>query len=121
MGVALAGLLFAFSIARGQMVMAVPTQEKLLSSSKAKYKLLHRFIYMVEEPKPDFAFKIFTDILKGRCTDCGNDDSFPCESLDCTSCKLPCPCRNCMKYRSRPQGLIITRQFPHQVRAKCFL
>jgi hypothetical protein len=120
-GVALAGLLFAYSIARGQMVMAVPVQEKLLSSSKAKYKLLHRFVYLVVEPKPDFAFKIFTDVLKGRCTDCANDDSFPCESLDCASCKLPCPCRGCSKYRSRPQGLIVTRQFPHEVRAKHYL
>ncbi len=120
-GVALAGLLFAYSIARGQMVMAVPVQEKLLSSSKAKYKLHHRFVYLVVEPKPDFAFKIFTDVLKGRCTDCANDDSFPCESLDCASCKLPCPCRGCSKYRSRPQGLIVTRQFPHEVRAKYYL
>jgi len=120
-GVAIAGLLFAFSIARGQMVMAVPIQERLLSSSKAKYKLARRFIYMVEEPKPDFAFRIFTDILKGRCTDCANDDSFPCESLDCASCKLPCPCRDCKKYKSRPQGLIVTRQYPHEVRAKHFL
>jgi hypothetical protein len=120
-GVALAGLLFAFSIARGKMVMAAPTPERLLSSSKARYKLLHRFIYIVEEPKPNFAFKIFTDILKGRCSDCDDDDSFPCESLDCASCKLPCPCRNCKKYRSRPQGMIVTRQFPHEVRAKYFL
>jgi hypothetical protein len=120
-GVALAGLLFAFSIARGQMVMAMPVQEKMLSSSKAKYKLLHRFVYLVVEPKPDFAFKIFTDVLKGRCTDCANDDSFPCESLDCASCKLPCPCSGCSKYRSRPQGLIVTRQFPHEVRAKHYL
>ncbi len=120
-GVALAGLLFAYSIARGQMVMAVPVQETLLSSSKAKYKLLHRFVYLVVEPKPDFAFKIFTDVLKGRCTDCANDDSFPCESLDCASCKLPCPCRGCSKYKSRPQGLIVTRQFPHEVRAKHYL
>lgn len=120
-GVALGGLLFAFSIARGQMVMAVPVQERLSSSSKAKYRLLHRFVYMVVEPKPDFAFKIFTDVLKGRCTDCDNDDSFPCESLDCASCKLPCPCRECKKYKSRPQGLIVTRQYPHEVRAKYFL
>ena len=120
-GVALAGLLFAFSIARGQMVMAVPAQEKLLSSSKAKYRLLQRLVYLVVEPKPDFAFRIFTDVLKGRCTDCANDDSFPCESLDCASCKLPCPCRECKKYKSRPQGLIVTRQYPHEVRAKYFL
>lgn len=121
-GKAVAGLLFAISIAGGQMVMAVvPVQERLLSSSKARYKLLHRFVYLVLEPKPDFAFKIFNDVLKGRCTDCANDDSFPCESLDCASCKLPCPCRSCGMYRSRPQGLIVTRQFPHEVRARYYL
>jgi hypothetical protein len=120
-GVALAGLLFAFSIARGQMMMAVPVQERLASGSKAQYKLLHRFVYLVVEPKPDFAFKVFTDILKGRCPDCTNDESFPCESLDCALCQLPCPCRVCTTYKSRPQGLIVTRQFPHEVRAKYFL
>jgi hypothetical protein len=120
-GVALAGLLFAFSIARGQMVMAVPAQEKLLSSSKAKYRLLQRLVYLVVEPKPDFAFRMFTDVLKGRCTDCANDDSFPCESLACSLCKLPCPCRECKEHKSRPQGLIVTRQFPHEVRSKYFL
>jgi hypothetical protein len=121
LGFAVSGLLNATAIAMGRMSMIVPVSEELVSSSKARYRLIHRFVYLVVEPKPDFAFKVFTDVLKGRCHDCDNDDSFPCESLDCASCTLPCPCKGCKKYKSRPQGLIVTRQYPHEVRAKYFL
>ena len=120
-GMASSGLVFAYSIAKGQMVMMAPAAEAMTSSEKAQYKLMHRRVYLVEEAKPDFSFTIFADILKGRCFDCENDDSFPCESLECTSCKLPCPCRECKKYKSRPQGLIVTRQFPNDVRKEHYI
>ncbi|MBU1158694.1 MAG: DUF835 domain-containing protein [Candidatus Thermoplasmatota archaeon] len=121
-GTALSGLIFAFSIARGQMVMrTAPVQEAMLSSSKASFKLLHRHVYLIEEEKPNFTFNMFADILKRRCFDCENDDSFPCESIECSTCKLPCPCRECSKYRNRTQGLIITRQFPNDVRSGHFI
>lgn len=100
---------------------AAPTAEAMVSSSKASFKLLHRHVYIVEEEKPDFSFKMFADILKGRCFDCENDDSFSCESLECATCRLPCPCRTCTKYRSRAQGLIVTRQFPNAVRSRYFI
>ncbi len=105
----------------GRRSKAAPTAEAMVSSSKASFKLLHRHVYLVEEEKPDFSFKMFTDILKGRCFDCENDDSFSCESLECATCKLPCPCRTCTKYKSRAQGLIVTRQFPNSVRSKHFI
>ncbi len=98
---------------------AVP--EKMSTSTKSLYKLLHRHVYLVEEPKATFAFKIFTDILKNRCYDCATDDSFTCESLECPTCRLPCPCRGCAKHQSRPQGLIVSRQFPREIRASHFL
>lgn len=121
-GVATSGLLFGVAIARGRMVITeTPVTERLASSSKAKFNLLHRHVYLVEEPKPDYSFALFSDILKGRCFDCGNDESFPCESLECSSCSLPCPCKQCTKYRSRPQGIIVTRQFPKDVRSKYFI
>jgi len=121
-GVAISGLLFATAIARGQMVMtAAPVAERLVSSSKARFNLLHRYVYLVEEPKPDYSFAMFSDILKGRCFDCENDESFPCESLECSSCGLPCPCKQCKRYRSRPQGIIVTRQFPKDVRSRYFI
>ncbi|OGS41690.1 MAG: hypothetical protein A3K67_04915 [Euryarchaeota archaeon RBG_16_62_10] len=120
-GILGSGIVFAASIAKGLMEFAPPRTEKLLSSSKAKYKLLHRRIYLVHEAKPDFSTKMFTDILKSRCFDCENDESFPCESLDCSTCSLPCPCRACKKYSSRAQGLIITRQYPKEVRARYFI
>lgn len=116
-----AGIIFLFSIFKGTMRMEQITTEITASSEKASYRLLHKRVYLVKEPKPEFSFKVFADILKGRCFDCENDDSFPCESLECASCKLPCPCRECKKYKSRPQGLIITRQFPDDVRRKHFI
>jgi len=121
-GVAISGLLFGVAIARGQMVITTaPVTERLASSSKAKFNLLRRYVYLVEEPKPDYSFALFSDILKGRCFDCENDESFPCESLECSSCGLPCPCKQCKKYRSRPQGVVVTRQFPKDVRSKYFI
>ncbi|HEX9908852.1 MAG TPA: DUF835 domain-containing protein [Thermoplasmata archaeon] len=120
-GVAVTGVLFAISIASGQMNMVLPAAEKMASSAKAKFNLLHRRVYLVEERKPEFSFRMFSDILKGRCFDCEDDESFTCESLECGSCKLPCPCRDCTKYKSRTQGLIITRQYPNEIRSKFFL
>jgi len=122
LGVLVAGIVFASSIARGQMSMSVaPREERLASAAKSQFKLLQRRVYLVEEPKPGFSMKIFTDILKGRCWDCEEDDSFACESLDCSACSLPCPCRKCTKYGSRTQGLVVTRQFPKDIRAKYYL
>lgn len=120
-GFTVSGLLYGAAIATGQMLIKAPTSEKLISSSKAHYRLLHRHVYLVEEPKPDFSFKIFSDILRGRCFDCENDNSFECESIDCTACGLPCPCHDCTKYKSRPQGLIVTRQFAKDIRQKYYL
>jgi hypothetical protein len=120
-GFAASGLLYGVAIATDQMSIKAPVSEKLGSSSKAKYKLLHRHVYLVEEPKPDFSLEIFSDVLKGRCIDCENDESFECESIDCSACGLPCPCRVCTKYKSRSQGLVVTRQFAQDIRNKWFL
>ncbi|HEX9908333.1 MAG TPA: DUF835 domain-containing protein [Thermoplasmata archaeon] len=100
---------------------AQAVSERLVSSTKSKYKLQRRYVYLVEEQKPEFSFQLFADILKGRCFDCEDDDSFICESLDCSACKLPCPCRMCMKYKTRPHGLIVSRQNPARVRSKYFI
>jgi hypothetical protein len=98
-----------------------PAPERLVSSAKTKYKLLHRRVYLVEEDKPDFSMRLFSDILKGRCWDCEDDESFACESLVCGTCNLPCPCKGCKKYSSRTHGLMITRQYPKDVRTRHFL
>jgi len=99
----------------------MPTTEKSVSGSKATYNLLHRRVYLVEEPKPVFSMRLFSDILKGRCYDCDDDESFMCESLACSRCNLPCPCKMCTKYRSRTQGLIVTRQLPKEIRSRYFI
>jgi hypothetical protein len=111
----------ALGIFKGKFPIKKPAPEARSSGTKASYKLLHRHVYLVEEERPDFSFKLFANILKGRCFDCENDDSFTCESLECQTCKLPCPCRGCRKYASRTQGLIITRQHPSDVRTKHFI
>ncbi len=120
-GVGGVAALVGYAIISGRLVLSGPVPEKLVSSAKAKYKLLIRHAYLVEEPKPDFAFKMFTDVLKGRCNECENDDSFACESLDCASCGLPCPCHTCGKYKSRPQGLIVSRQSANDIRRKYYI
>ncbi|UCE91007.1 MAG: DUF835 domain-containing protein [Methanobacteriota archaeon] len=120
-GIAASGLVFAVSIARGHIVLKEPILEATLSSSKASYELLHRRVYLVEEERPDLSFEIFVDILRGRCFDCENDESFPCESLDCDACRLPCPCRECDKYTSRAQGLVVTRQYPKDIRNRLYI
>ena len=120
-GVGTSGVIFAVSIARGDLAIVIPAPEKLMSSAKSKYKLLHKRVYLVEETKPDFSMKMFADIIKGRCYDCESDESFPCESLDCNACGLPCPCRDCKKYAVRTQGFVVTRQFPKDLRKKYFL
>lgn len=120
-GITVAGVLFFAAMASGRMVISTPVAERMVSSSKSQFNLLRRNVYLVNEPKADFAFKMFTDILRGRCYDCENDDSFPCESIDCTHCNLPCPCRECAKYSSRSQGFVVTRRFPNDIRKAYYI
>lgn len=120
-GIAMSGLLFSLAIARGHMQLREPVAEVKTSSSKATCNLIHRRIYLVEEEKPVLSLGMFVDTLRGRCYDCEDDESFPCESLDCSTCRLPCPCRECSKYASRAQGLLVTRQHPQEIRSKFYL
>ena len=62
--------------------MMTPTVEVAVSSTKASYGLLHRRVYLVEEEKPELSLDIFVDILQGRCVDCEDDESCPCESIE---------------------------------------
>lgn len=113
----LAGLgLIAYLFLTNKVRMVTPVQEVLSVGSKSMYKLLSGRVYVVEEEKPRFAFELFGEILKRRCFDCMNDESFSCESLDCRLCSLPCPCRECGQHKSRTQGLVITRKHPVEVR-----
>lgn len=122
-GIAAASVTVACSVASCSIssitVSAAP--EALTSTTKSSYRLLPKHVYLMEEPKPDYTFKVFNEVLKSRCHDCENEDSFPCESLACTTCSLPCPCRSCAKYSSRAHGIVVTRQFPREVRTKYFL
>lgn len=93
-----------------------PMPEASLRGAKSSYRLLTGRVYVVEENRPDFSFKLFSEILRNRCHDCANDESFSCESLDCSACSLPCPCKECDLYESRTQGLVITRRHPSEIR-----
>lgn len=98
-----------------------PIPEISTTSTKSSYKLLQGRIYIVEEERPRFAFELFSEILRRRCYDCENDESFICESLDCSTCGLPCPCRECSQYPSRTQGLVIIRRHPDEIRERYFI
>ena len=36
--------------------------ERLVSSTKSKYKLQRRYVYLVEERKPQFSFQLFAEL-----------------------------------------------------------
>jgi len=93
-----------------------PVAEPLSKGSKSKYKLREGRVYIVEEKQPHFSFTLFSEILRSRCHDCANDDSFACESLDCSKCTLPCPCKGCGLFEGRTRGLVVTRRHPNEVR-----
>ena len=99
---------------RAGIVTSVP--EPLSKGSKSKYRLLEGRVYVVEERQPHFSFQLFSEILRSRCYDCANDESFACESLDCSKCTLPCPCKECDSYEGRTRGLVVTRRHPSDIR-----
>jgi hypothetical protein len=72
--------------------------------------------YLVKEPKAEISFELFVSLVKGRCNDCDYLDSFPCESIGCERCKLPCTCKVCN--HSRAQGLCFTMHSPQDIRLK---
>jgi len=93
-----------------------PKREVMTTSAKSAYRLLEGRAYVVEEEKPHFSFTLFSEILRSRCPDCANDESFLCESLECSRCALPCPCKECDLYEDRTQGLVVTRRHPSEIR-----
>ena len=99
----------------------IPVAEPLSKGSKSKYNLLGGRIYVVEEKQPHFSFALFSEILRSRCHDCANDESFTCESLDCSKCTLPCPCKECNLYEGRTRGLVVTRRHPSEIRLEYFI
>lgn len=70
--------------------------------------------YLIKEPKAAFSFEIFASLVKGRCLDCSHLDAFPCESIGCERCALPCTCKGCK--HSRAQGLCFTMHSPREMR-----
>ena len=93
-----------------------PVAEPLSKGTKSKYNLLEGRIYLVEERQSHFSFALFSEILHSRCHDCANDESFACESIVCSKCTLPCPCKGCNLYDGRTRGLVVTRRHPNEVR-----
>jgi len=93
-----------------------PKREIMTTGAKSAYRLLEGRVYVIEEKKPHFSFTLFSEILRGRCPDCVNDESFLCESLECSKCSLPCPCKECDLYEDRTQGLVVTRKHPGEIR-----
>lgn len=92
----------------------VPTTEPL--NSHVCRDLTKGSSYLVKEQKADIGFELFVSLIKGRCKDCDYLDSFPCESIGCERCKLPCTCKVCK--HSRAQGLCFTMHSPQDIRLR---
>jgi hypothetical protein len=90
----------------------MPATEPL--NQHARCDLARGSSYLVKEPKAEFSFEIFASHVKGRCLDCSHIDAFPCESIGCERCALPCTCKGCK--HSRAQGLCFTMNSPREVR-----
>jgi hypothetical protein len=86
--------------------------ERLIESTLSGFKRSESLL--IKEEKPDVAFGIFRSLIKGKCINCPDGSSFPCETLDCRSCTMNCPCKTCEQ--ERPEGLCITRMEPGRVR-----
>lgn len=92
----------------------VPTTEPL--NSHVSRDLTKGSSYLVKEQKAEIGFELFVSLVKGRCIDCDYLDSFPCESIGCERCKLPCTCKVCK--HSRAQGLCFTMHSPQDIRLR---
>ncbi len=92
----------------------VPTTEPL--NSHVCRDLTKGSSYLVKEQKVEIGYELFVSLVKGRCNDCEYTDSFPCESIGCERCKLPCPCKVCKQ--SRAQGLCFTMHSPQDIRLR---
>jgi len=90
----------------------VPVTEPL--NSHVSRNLTKGSSYLVKEKKAKFCFELFVSLVKGRCNDCDYLDSFPCESIGCERCELPCTCKVCK--HSRAQGLCFTMHSPQEIR-----
>lgn len=92
----------------------VPTTEPL--NSHVSRILTKGSSYLVKEQNGEKGFEIFVSLVKGRCNECEYLDSFPCESIGCERCKLPCTCKVCK--HTRAQGLCFTMHSPQDIRLK---
>jgi len=92
----------------------VPTTEPL--NNHVSRDLTKGSSYLVKEQKAEVGFELFVSLVKGRCKDCDYLDSFPCESIGCERCKLPCTCKVCK--HSRAQGLCFTMHSPQDIRLR---
>lgn len=90
----------------------VPTTEPL--NSHVCRDLTKGSSYLIKEQNAEIGFELFVSLVKGRCNECEYMDSFPCESIGCERCRLPCPCKVCN--HSRAQGLCFTMHSPQDIR-----
>jgi hypothetical protein len=93
-----------------------PTHEASIDRKRTAVRLQKGNLYLFKEEVPNRSFQTFVDVVRSQCHDCEREDAFQCEALDCTNCTLDCPCIKCDKVR--PQGLIISRQFPKKISQK---
>ncbi|MDD1750464.1 MAG: DUF835 domain-containing protein [Methanothrix sp.] len=92
----------------------VPVTEPL--DSNVCQDLMKGSSYLIKETTAVFSFDLFVSQVKGRCSGCDYLDSFPCESIGCERCELPCTCKGCKQFRA--QGLCFTMHSPQEIRLK---
>lgn len=72
--------------------------------------------YLVKEQRPELSLEIFTSLVRGRCMNCDHPEAFPCESIGCEDCTLPCTCKECRHVRA--QGLCFSMRSPEEIRMR---
>ncbi|OPX75938.1 MAG: hypothetical protein A4E44_01054 [Methanosaeta sp. PtaB.Bin018] len=107
------GIKEIFRIAR-RTPRVVPATEPL--NHVIRRDLMRGSSYLVKEQRAELCFEIFVSLVKGRCTNCQHLDAFPCESIGCERCTLPCTCKECKNFRA--QGLCFTINSPMEVRLR---
>lgn len=98
----------------GRAPKVVPATEPL--NHVAPRDLMRGSSYLVKEQRPEFSFEVFVSLVKGRCMNCQRLEAFPCESIGCERCTLPCTCKDCRN--ARAQGLCFTMLSPMEVRLR---
>ena len=95
----------------------IPVTEPL--NHMTSHEMKRGFSYLIKEKDAKNSFEIFKSLVKGRCPDCSYPEAFPCESIGCEECTLPCTCKGCKNIRA--QGLCFSLRPNEDIRQNYLL